>query len=624
VTRSEPRVFAAGELETILAEFGMVVGAEPTPPPAAENGTPWLPAGLSDTDVQDVLFGFDNGEEYRQLYSGELGYGDASSGDWRLIMAIAWIVGPDADQVERIVRASGRVRPKWDERRGAATLLRWEIDKAIHQHRQGEGFYDGRGANALPWFSAGDWMDEDEDVPTRSSSPAPTPAPGCTVDADDNALPAIPDYPIDCLPDPMRELVEAGVKRGLDAALVAGAALAAAATAIGNQVDIMSMLGWLERPIVWIPLIAPPGAGKSPAQELALGPLRVLNEALLLDYADQLEAWHSTPQNTRPATPPKDPSMLTDDVTLEALARIMDGNGALGADLDELSGFLLGLGQYKLSASSDRARLLRLWTGSPWRYTRVGSGSKGTNAINILIPKPVLVIVGSLPTEQHHLLGDDRDGLRPRFLPHLADVRERETFDLADVSVDAWGKALDELVSLRGTRRVWRLDAEAKLTFQAARRHWKHQVHGNETPSTAAALEKADVHALRVCLIFAELWLPGQVCEIAKDVVESAIAVVDYTLDCWRALGSAEYLSLSRRDEALNAAIPRLVAWLERRGPVNSNLIQHNHVGGVHTADELKALLTRYAQIYPGTLQSVATGGRPAVTVSPPIRRSPA
>lgn len=400
-----------------------------------------------------------------------------------------------------------------------------------------------------------------------------------------------------------------------------GPALAAAAVAVGNQAELQAMLGWIERPILWIPNIAPPGVGKSPGQQLAFGPLRAWNEDLLAQYAIDLEAWYAMPIKTRPATPPKDPSILSDDITLEALARSMDGHGALGADLDELSGFLTGLGQYKQSGASDRARLLRLWTGNPWRYTRVGSGGRGINVVNILIPKPTLVICGNLPTEQHGLLGDDRDGLRPRFLPHLAGPRDQEPPDLLDVDVQAWTDAIGATLSFRETKRVWRLSAGARTAFQAARARWKECERGDENASTAAALAKADIHALRVVLVFAEILRPGQGGEVSEDQMGAAITVVDYALDCWRALGSGEQLALTFRDEALNKAIPRLVAWLERRGEVNSDLIRRHQVGGVQTAAELKALLGRYEAMYPGSVKQSATGGRPAITVKPPRRK---
>lgn len=646
---SELRTFAAGELEEILAQFGVVVTPEPTTGGkggTAANGTAvaepeeWVPGGFSDAEVLRILFDdFQNGEDYRQLHAGELEYDDESAGDWRLMKAIAWITGPEADQVERLMRGSERYRTKWDKRRGATTLLRWQIDKAIREHTDGDGFYDSRGANALPWFSAGDGEDVDGDeaaivvdetVNGVSTEPTAATIAVATVDvAADSAQPQEPafttGYPTDSLPEPIAQLVEAGIKRGLDAALVAGAAIAAAAVAVGNQAELQAMWGWLERAILWIVLIAPPGVGKSPAQEFAFGPLRARNEALLIDYADQLDAWQSMPQKTRPANPPADPSLLTDDSTLEALARSMSGNGAIGADLDELSGFLLSLGQYKQSANSDRARLLRLWTGGPWRYVRVGSGGRTANAVNLFIARPTLVIVGGLPTEQHALLGDDRDGLRPRFLPHLAGRYASEPADLLDVDVSDWAAALDNVLSWRDQKRTWRLSDEAKLVFQEARKRWKRQERGDETASTAAALAKADVHALRVALVLAEVATPGQGGLLSEQLMAGAVRVVDFVLDGWRALGSGEHIALSFRDQALNAAIPRLVAWLQRRGAVYSDLIRQNHVGGIHTAAELDAVLKRYEAMYPDSVQTIATGqrGRPAILVSPPAQKTP-
>ena len=269
MTRKEPRVFGEGELEAVLASFGFVIGGSPTPsqsPPTVEPSA-WVPGDLNDSDVLETLFGFSNGHGYRQLFDGDLEYGDASNGDWRLIKAVAWVAGPDADQVERIVRMSQRARPKWDERRGSITFLRWQVNKAIAEHVRDDSFYDGRGANALPWFSAGDGLDEEEEETT-------TPSAAATVAVDDvEDLPPIPEYPIDCLPDAMRMLVEAGVQRGLDAALVAGAALAAAAIAIGNQVDIRAMSLWFERAILWIPLIAPTGCWQESGARLRLRPV---------------------------------------------------------------------------------------------------------------------------------------------------------------------------------------------------------------------------------------------------------------------------------------------------------------------------------------------------------------
>jgi hypothetical protein len=388
------------------------------------------------------------------------------------------------------------------------------------------------------------------------------------------------------------------------------------------------MLGWVERAIVWPVSLGRSGIGKSPAQALAFGPLRAWNEQLLADYILQLEAWQSAPANQRPARPPKDPSLLIDDVTIEGIARALDGTGSLGLDADELSDFLAGLGQYKDSAqggNSDRRKLLKLWTGTPWRYTRVGVGGKTANAINIYISKPQLVICGPLPAEQHLLLGGDRDGLRPRWLPHLAQPTTGNVPGLVDTTVDDWSDALGALLSERGQPRQWKLDPQARETFQDARSDWRKRGSGDGSPSVLAAISKADVHALRITLAFAEIAAPGAGGEVPSATVEGAVTLVQYTIDVWRYLGTGETVAFTRRDEQLNTAIVRLVAWLDRQGggPVNSDKIRKNNVGGVQTASELSALLRRYEAIYPGTVrlgQRGPKGGAPPMLIYAPDR----
>jgi len=156
-------------------------------------------------------------------------------------------------------------------------------------------------------------------------------------------LAAIPEYPVDALSSGARALVRDASRAGLAAALVGGACLAAMATAIGSgsEVEVLSN----ERPLLWVPLIAPAGAGKSPALALAFGPLRMRDAQLGDD----------------------DGRLLLADLMLEALARELDGVGdAAALDLDELATFLRGLGEYKRGGGGDRGRFLQLWSGARW------------------------------------------------------------------------------------------------------------------------------------------------------------------------------------------------------------------------------------------------------------------
>jgi Protein of unknown function (DUF3987) len=96
----------------------------------------------------------------------------------------------------------------------------------------------------------------------------------------------IPTYPTDALPEAARALVRYGEEQGLPTTLMAGAALAAIAAAIGSNVEIEIDTSWHERAILWVALLAARGAGKSPALRLGFAPLREHDERLPPDIGD--------------------------------------------------------------------------------------------------------------------------------------------------------------------------------------------------------------------------------------------------------------------------------------------------------------------------------------------------
>lgn len=76
-------------------------------------------------------------------------------------------------------------------------------------------------------------------------------------------LGAYPRFPTDALSGPGSALVEYGSSVGLLAPLVAGAALAAAAGAVGGSAEIQLGGGWHERPILWAVLLGHPVPGRA-------------------------------------------------------------------------------------------------------------------------------------------------------------------------------------------------------------------------------------------------------------------------------------------------------------------------------------------------------------------------
>jgi hypothetical protein len=411
-------------------------------------------------------------------------------------------------------------------------------------------------------------------------------------DDDPGGLGAIPDYPVGVLPATAQALIAAHT---LPTALVGGAMLAALASAVGGAATLEVSDTWKERPILWVAAVAPAGAGKSPAQALAFTPLRE-----------------------------HDLDVLVDDMTMEALARVLaKANGSAGFDVDELAQLVQGMGEYKGGASGDRGRLLKLWDGAPWNPKRVADGKKGQLGLDLRIAKPTVAICGGLQPHLHGILGGERDGLRPRWLPHLAVLPDAlpEVGGLTTrAAVDGWRELLDAIMGVRQQPRTWRLTTAGLYTFNAYRRAWKQQAREPEPPGVSAALEKADRHLARIALVLAEADQPGAGGPVGEDVIERAAQLVSFVLDSWRALPEqGTGLGLTRRDQVLGDAVERLAAWVEDRPArqATTRQIQRAGVAGVRKVAEVKALVGEYEERYPATVETTAPerGGHPVTTV---------
>lgn len=425
----------------------------------------------------------------------------------------------------------------------------------------------------------------------------------------------IPAYPARALSGPLAELV--ACCGGLPPALVGGAGLATLA-AVCPTASLTVADSWVEQPILWVSLAAPRGAGKTPSMTLALGPIRDRDAAAHALYLDQLAMWRDTPPRDRGTMDrPVDPTRLIDDTTVEMLARRLSAtSGAACVAADELSGMLGQLDRYH-RGSGDRGRLLALWSGTPWRYQRVAED------LDILVPRPVVSIVGGIQPALHRLLGGDEDGMRPRWLPHLAPLAPAS--DVMAVAPTSWADTITTLHEDTGVR-SWHLDTTAYRAWAEARRRWKADaVGGAESASVTGAMVKADVQAARVALVLAESLEPGKGGPIPPEAIDAAITIVDYVIGCWRALPESQTLALSRRDETLDRAVDQLRAWLEDHGGrATRRDLMRAHVAGCRTAADLDALLERYRATYPNCLATERPAGasRPALVIYSPATRN--
>jgi hypothetical protein len=99
---------------------------------AEERAEPPSPAPLTDEEVIAKARGAKDGAKFTALWAGDTGeYPSASEADQALCNLLAFWCRKDADQMDRLFRRSGLMRPKWDEKRGESTYGRKTIKEAI-------------------------------------------------------------------------------------------------------------------------------------------------------------------------------------------------------------------------------------------------------------------------------------------------------------------------------------------------------------------------------------------------------------------------------------------------------------------------------------------------------------
>lgn len=104
------------KVEALHAEIFPQRGKTPQSGPQ----TPPQPVHLDDQQLIEKAKNAKNGAKFTLLWDGNItGYGSHSDADLALCNKLAFYAGGDAQRVDRLFRASGLMRPKWDEKRYA-------------------------------------------------------------------------------------------------------------------------------------------------------------------------------------------------------------------------------------------------------------------------------------------------------------------------------------------------------------------------------------------------------------------------------------------------------------------------------------------------------------------------
>jgi hypothetical protein len=228
-----------------------------------------------------------------------------------------------------------------------------------------------------------------------------------------------PELPQGLLPPIIEDFARAnGAQMGADPAGLAMAALATCAAAIPDavQIKVKRHDDWTESARLWVALMGPPSAKKSPIISAATGPLCRLDVEMMRAWQQRAAEYDAlSAEEKKGQHRPKQTRLRIEDATVEAAQQVLEGSpwGVLLLQ-DELSGFFGAMDKYNggKGAQADRAFWLRSFNGGQFALNRVGRGAA------IIDNLSVSMLGGIQPEPLRKIAGDSvDDGLLQRLFP---------------------------------------------------------------------------------------------------------------------------------------------------------------------------------------------------------------
>lgn len=215
------------------------------------------------------------------------------------------------------------------------------------------------------------------------------------------------------------------LSRGVPTDFVIPSMLAAAAAAAGNSVEIRGG-GYVNKPNLFIAIIADSGSNKSTAMAELLRPLQDIDNRLRNAYAAERQRYNearAAPSKGKKKggeeqplpDPPKRQALILRDVTEEArMLYLNDCERGILQYVDELGAMLGNLGRYtKSGASPEQTSLMSIYDGRPSPVDRIGREP-------LKVANPYYTLIGSIQkdavTEQLATKRAYSIGFTPRFL----------------------------------------------------------------------------------------------------------------------------------------------------------------------------------------------------------------
>lgn len=358
-------------------------------------------------------------------------------------------------------------------------------------------------------------------------------------------------------------VADAAKAKGAPTDYVFAALLSVAGALIGNTRWASPWKGWSEPPVIWTMCIGLPSAGKSPAFDAVVDPLRDVERPLREEAKKAVDAWREKanlakleegtwkeaaraaikegkPAPEKPASAnlgpcPHIPRLIVNDGTIEKLGAILAKQPRGTFQMrDELAGWLEGMQRYA-GGGTDRPFWLEAYGGRSFTVERMGREP-------LTIDRLTIGVTGGIQPDRLRtlLFKADDDGLLARFIPIWPEpVPVERPGDWANEPL--MKRCLEQLHSLvpaddEGGERPWLVTftEEAQEALQEFRRYTR----GLETEAEGLLLSftgKLPGLAVRLSLVLSYLDWATDEAQAPKQITAKAFAratdlVADYIL----------------------------------------------------------------------------------------------
>jgi hypothetical protein len=279
------------------------------------------------------------------------------------------------------------------------------------------------------------------------------------------------------------------------------AALTVAAAAIPDQVQIRVKVheAWREPARLWLALIGPPSAKKSPVMRSVMTPLKTIEHRATATWKAEEREWRKLDKETR-GDPPKLKRHILNDSTIEAAGKVLaDNDHGLLMERDELAGMFGALDKYNSGrgGSADRAFWLQAWNGGSYTVDRSSRPSLYISNMSVSI------LGGIQPSAIRKIAADTTDdGLIQRLLPVIVNSAKpgNDEPDLGH-AFKAYTRLIERLNEMQPHE--VRFTAEGHDIRRALDLHL-HDLHALEdsNPKFVAFCGKLNGVFARICLVF--------------------------------------------------------------------------------------------------------------------------